>query len=131
MLRKFYLFRFNPEKQNLPQEMVGGGGWGWCPLPLPFSAALLFVATDKRKYIKKPYAGKKRKTWNKLTKPFPNKWKRKLAKSNKGSYYNQGKWINEHQYGKGWCYNEYYNDNLDLVITEKSSCGGESEAESK
>ena len=37
--------------------------------------------SDKRKYIKNPYAGKKRKAWNKPTKLFPNKWYRKLAKS--------------------------------------------------
>ena len=36
--------------------------------------------SDKRKYIKNPYAGKKRKAWNKPTKPFPSKFKRKLAK---------------------------------------------------
>ena len=46
----------------------------------------------------------------------------KLAKSDQGSYYNQGKWINEHEYGKGWYYNEYYNDDLDLVTTDESSC---------
>ena len=45
-------------------------------------------------------------------------------------YYNQGKWINEHEYGKGWYYNEYYDDDLDLVTTDESSCSGESEAES-
>ena len=28
------------------------------------------------------YAGKKRTAWNEPTKPFPNKWNRKLAKSN-------------------------------------------------
>ena len=44
--------------------------------------------SDKRKRIKNTYAGKKRKAWNKPTKPFQNKWKRKLAKSKKGSYYN-------------------------------------------
>ena len=44
-------------------------------------------------------------------------------------YYNQGKWISEHKYGKGWYYNEYYNDDLDLV-TDKSFCIGELEAES-
>ena len=83
--------------------------------------------SDKRKYIKNPYAGKKRKAWNKLTKPFPNKWQRKLAKSGKGSYYNQGKWINEHGYGKGRYYNKYY----DLITTDKSSCSGGSEAKSR
>ena len=87
----------------------------------------LFVISDKRKYITNFYAGKKRKAWNKPTKPFPNKWKRKLAKSDKGSYYNEGKWINEHGYGKGQYYNEYYDDELDLVTTDESSC---SEAES-
>ena len=86
--------------------------------------------SDKGKFIKNSYAGKKRKAWNKPTKPFPNKWKRKLAKSDKGSYYNQGKWINEHEYGKGWYYNEYYDDDLDLVTTDESSCSGELEAES-
>ena len=59
---------------------------------------ILFTMSDKRKSIKNPYAGKKRKAYNKPTKPFPNKWKRKLAKSDKGSYHNQGKWINEHEY---------------------------------
>ena len=38
---------------------------------------------------------------------FPNKQKRRLAKTNKGLYYNQGKWINEHEYGKEWYYNKY------------------------
>ena len=42
--------------------------------------------SDKRKYIKNPYAGKKRKAFNKPTKPFPSKWKKKLAKSDKRSY---------------------------------------------
>ena len=41
------------------------------------------------------------------------------------------KWINEHEYGKGWYYNEYYNGDLDLVITDESSSSGESGAESK
>ena len=41
---------------------------------------------DKRKDLKNPYEGKKIKAWNKPTKPFRNKWKRKLAKSDKGSY---------------------------------------------
>ena len=47
----------------------------------------LFAMSDKWKYIRNPYEGKKKKAWNKLTKPFPNKWKSKLAKSDKGSYY--------------------------------------------
>ena len=51
--------------------------------------------SDKRKNLKHPYAGKKRKSWNKSTKSFPNKQKRKLAKSDKGSYLNQGKCANE------------------------------------
>ena len=91
----------------------------------------LFAMSDKRKYIKNPYAGKKRKAWNKPTKPFPNKWNRKFNKTNKGSYYNQGKWINEHEYKKGRYYIKYYDDDLDLVTTDESSCSGESEAESK
>ena len=82
----------------------------------------LFPMSDKRKYIKNPYAGKKRKAWNKPTKQFPVKWKMKLAKSDQGSYYNQGRWLNEHEYGKGWYYNAYYNDDLDLVTTDESSC---------
>ena len=90
----------------------------------------LFAMSDKRKYIKNPYTGKKRKAWNKPVKLFPNKWKRKLAKSDKGLCYNQGKWINEHEYGKRPYYNEYYNDGLDLVATDESSCSGESEGES-
>ena len=67
----------------------------------------LFAMSNKWKYTKNPYVGKKRKAWNKPTKLFPNKWISKLAKSDKGSYYNQGKWINEHNYGKGRYYNEY------------------------
>ena len=70
-----------------------------------------YLLSDKRKYTKNPYTRKKRKAWNELTTPFPNKRKRKLAK---GSYYYQGKWINEHEYGKGQYYNEYYDDDLDL-----------------
>ena len=49
---------------------------------------------------KNPYIEKKRKNWNKPTKPFPSKRKRKLAKCDKGLYYNQGKWIDEPGYGK-------------------------------
>ena len=52
----------------------------------------LFAMSDKRKYIKNTYAGKKRKAWNKEVE----------EESDKGSYYNQGKWIIEHEYGKGW-----------------------------
>ena len=70
--------------------------------------------SDKTKYIKNSYAGKKRKAWNKLTTPFPNKWKRKLVKSDKGSYYYQGIWINKREYGKGRYYNEYYDNDLEL-----------------
>ena len=44
----------------------------------------LLAMGDKRKHIKKLYVGKEKKAWNKPTKPSPNKWKRKLAKSNKG-----------------------------------------------
>ena len=75
---------------------------------------------DKRKYIKNTYTGKKRKAWNKLTKPFRNN----IAKFDKGSYlyYNQGKWINKHEYGKGRYYNEYYDNDPDLVKTDKRSC---------
>ena len=69
-------------------------------------------------------------TWNKSAKLFPNKWKRKLAKCGKGQYYNDGKWINEHEFGKVGYYNEYYDDDLDLVATDKSSCSAEFEAES-
>ena len=46
---------------------------------------ILFAASDKRKSKDNSYAGKKRKAWNKLIKPFPNKAKRKLAKHGKGS----------------------------------------------
>ena len=43
--------------------------------------------SDKRKY-KKSLRRKEKKAWNKPTKLFPNKWnwKKKLAKSDKGSY---------------------------------------------
>ena len=40
--------------------------------------------------IENPYVEKRGKAWKKLTKLFPNKWKRKLAKS-EGLYYNKGK----------------------------------------
>ena len=53
---------------------------------------------------------------------------RKLAKSDKGSYCNQGKWINEPEYRKGY-YDEYYNDDFDLIATDKGS-SSYSEAES-
>ena len=91
----------------------------------------LFAMNGKRKYIKNPYAGKKRKAWNKPTKPFPNRWKKKLAKFDKALYYNQEKWINEHEYGKGQYYNECYDEDLDLVATDEISCIGESEADSQ
>ena len=45
--------------------------------------------SDKRKYIKIPYAGKKLKAWKKPTKLLPNKWKRKLTQFDKASCYNQ------------------------------------------
>ena len=89
-----------------------------------------FPLSDRRKYIKKTCAGKKTKAWNKQTKAFPNKWKGKLAKSDKASNYNQEKWIYELEYGKGRYYNEFYDDDLDLVTTDESSCSGELEAES-
>ena len=76
---------------------------------------------------KKFLPGKRRQTWNKPRKQFPNKWKRKLAKSDEGSYYNQGKCINKHEYGKGRYYNEYYDYDLDLVTTDENCCSGESE----
>ena len=72
-----------------------------------FTFNTLFPMNDKRKFIKNPYAGKKTKAWNKPTKQFPVKWKMKHAKSDQGSYYNQGRWLSEHEYGKGWYYNEY------------------------
>ena len=90
----------------------------------------LFGINDKIKYIKNPYTGKKIKACNRPTKLFPNKWKRKLAQSGKDLYYNQGKWINGHKYRKGQYYHEYYDDDLDLVTTDKNSCNGESEVES-
>ena len=58
---------------------------------------------------------------------FPNKQKRRLAKTNKGLYYNQGKWINEHEYGKEWYYNKYQDHDLDLVTTDENYCNVESE----
>ena len=42
----------------------------------------------------------------------------KLAKSDEGWHYSYWKQISEHEYGKGRYYNEYYNDDLDLVITD-------------
>ena len=54
----------------------------------------LFAMSDKRKYIKSPYARKKRKAWNKLAKLFRNRWNRRQGNCN------QGKWINEYEYGK-------------------------------
>ena len=87
--------------------------------------------SDKRTYIKHPCTGKNRKAWNKQTKPFPSNRKRKVAKSEKSLYYNQGKWIKENEYGKVWYHNEYYSDDIDLVTTDKSSCSGELKAESQ
>ena len=43
--------------------------------------------SENKIYKKSSYAGKKRKAWNKPKKPFSNKRKRKLAKSDNGSYY--------------------------------------------
>ena len=37
--------------------------------------------------------------------------------NSQNSYQKQGKWINEHEYGK-WL---YYDDDLDLITTKKSS----------
>ena len=90
----------------------------------------LFGISNKVKYIKKSLNRKERKVQNRPTKPFPNKWQRKLPYSVKDLYYNQRKWINGHKYRKGQYYNEYYHDDLDLVTIEKTSCSGESEAES-
>ena len=88
---------------------------------------MLFAMSDKTKYSKNLYPEKKRKVWNKPTESFPNKWKRQFSKSDKGLCYNQGKYINE--YGKGWHYNEYYDDSLCLIKTDES-CGNELEADS-
>ena len=52
-----------------------------------------------------------------------------IAKSDRGSYYNQGKWFSKHQYGKEQNYNEYHDDDLDLISTDESS-GSDLEAES-
>ena len=41
----------------------------------------LIAMSDGRKYKKNPCAGTKRKAGNKTTKPFPNNWRSKLAKS--------------------------------------------------
>ena len=71
---------------------------------LLFRTHYLLWMIKERKYKNNPYEGKKRRTWNKPTEPFPNKWKWKLAKSDKGLNYNQGKWINEHEYRKGRYY---------------------------
>ena len=92
-------------------------------------SAHIFATCDKKKYIKKLLRRKEKKTWNKPKKSFSNKWKRKLAKSDKVSYYNQGKQVNEHDYGKEQYYNKYYNDDLDLITTAENS-GSESEADS-
>ena len=64
---------------------------------------------------KKSLLRKEKKSLEKPTKPFPNKWKKKLAKSKKSK-----KWINEHEYEKGRYYNEYYDDDLDLVTTDEA-----------
>ena len=66
-------------------------GWRDAPLELRDSVVsnkhTLFAMSDKRIYIKSRYAKKKRKYRNKPIKPFPNKWKRKLAKFENGSCY--------------------------------------------
>ena len=78
----------NSASNNLQQHLV-------CFVPLKFSHR------GSRKYIKNPYAGKKRKAWNKPKKLFPNRWKKKLVISDKHLYYNQKKWINEYDQEKG------------------------------
>ena len=42
----------------------------------------MFSIHYNRCVIKENIAGKKRKAWNEPIKSFPNKWNRKLAKSN-------------------------------------------------
>ena len=55
--------------------------------------------SENEKIYKKFLRRKEKK--NTPTIPFPDKWKKKLAKFDKVSYCNQGKWINERKYGKG------------------------------
>ena len=55
-----------------------------------FCTHIICYERQKKKY-KNPYAQKKRQVVSKPTKLFPHKWKRKLAKSDKGLYSNHEK----------------------------------------
>ena len=57
--------------------------------------------SDQRKRISSnPFTGKKkRKAWNKKPKTFESEKKENLAISDKGSYYNQGQWLEEYENG--------------------------------
>ena len=50
----------------------------------------------------------------------------KLAKSDKGSYYNQGKWVSEHEYGKGqYCSGELEAESHNDSVLHKMFFGKE------
>ena len=53
---------------------------------------------------------------------FTDKWNKKLAKSDNGLSYSQGKCISENEYGKGRYYNKYYDSDFNLMKTNES-CG--------
>ena len=78
--------------------------------------------SNERKY-------KKKKSLEKTNKILLKKVEEEACKIWQASYYNQGKWINENEYGRGRYNNKCYDDYLDLIRTDESY-GIESEAES-
>ena len=71
--------------------------------------------------IPKNLTQERKKVWNKPTKPFPNRWKRKLSKSGKGSYYKPREMDQWNEYGKGRYYNEYYVSIISGVTSQKTA----------
>ena len=67
--------------------------------------------SDKRKYKKDSFSGKKRKTWNrrKRTKMQVTVMEG-LAATDKGSFYNQQAWLEEYTFGEGLHYKGEYSD---------------------
>ena len=68
---------------------------------------------DKRKYQRScAFSFKRKKTaWNKRKdKTMTLETQVNLAKSDKGSFYNQKEWLEEYEYGKDMFYSEYCDD---------------------
>ena len=88
----------------------------------------LFVLRDKEDMQKIPKQERTEKLGINQKNRFQTIDRENSLRLTKGSYYNQGKWVNEPEYGEGLYYSEYYDDDLDLVTSDESS--GESECES-